>query len=410
VIGSDAVSLTGGTATFANKTVGSWAVSGSGFALDGADAGNYELGAVTASANASITPLGITGSFTAEDKVYDGNTAAGVLTRSVHGHVAGDDVSLVGGTATFGDKNVGTGKTVTLSGAGLAGVHAGNYTLLEVATTMASITARDLAVTATGVNKVYDGNTDATVTGRSLNGAIAGDDVSLSGGTAAFDTKHVGTDKEVTLTGATLDGDDAGNYTLTSVSTTTADITPLGITGSFTADDKVYDGTTAATVDTRSLRGELDLVAQPDLAGVRCPVQRHQLRQPQVIEHKKCPWLGTVGIDHRNADAGPILQGSEDDRVVRFQETLARFCGAKDFLKLRVGTQCRADPLRVIQQCAVFNRSQVQGLAADLPAQDRPLEFQQRTAQANQRQQQADAQRQPSMHTKPPPTHGSYQR
>ena len=53
---------------------------------------------------------------------------------------------------------------------------------------------------------------------------VGSDDVTLDGGTAAFDTKDVGADKTVTVTGATLAGTDAGNYTLGSVNTATADI------------------------------------------------------------------------------------------------------------------------------------------------------------------------------------------
>ena len=63
----------------------------------------------------------MTGGFTAADKVYDGNAGATVTSRSLSGAVSGDSVSLSGGTATFANKNVGNGKTVTLSGASLAG-------------------------------------------------------------------------------------------------------------------------------------------------------------------------------------------------------------------------------------------------------------------------------------------------
>ena len=63
----------------------------------------------------------ITGSFTADNKVYDGNNSATVLTRSLTGVTVGGHVSLTGGTATFSDKNVGNGKTVTLTGASLSG-------------------------------------------------------------------------------------------------------------------------------------------------------------------------------------------------------------------------------------------------------------------------------------------------
>ena len=40
----------------------------------------------------------------------------------------------------------------------------GNYTSNTTASTTADITAKALTVTATGINKVYDGTTTATVT------------------------------------------------------------------------------------------------------------------------------------------------------------------------------------------------------------------------------------------------------
>ena len=53
---------------------------------------------------------------------------------------------------------------MSVAGIGLLGADAGNYTFNMTASTNADITARALAVTATGVDKVYDGNTAATVT------------------------------------------------------------------------------------------------------------------------------------------------------------------------------------------------------------------------------------------------------
>src|SRR5207302_3106467 len=88
-------------------------------------------------------------------------------------------------------------------------------------------------------------------------GAIGGDIVSLTGGTATFADKYVGNGKVVTLTGASLAGTDAGNYVLDSVATTVANITAKHITGSFTADNKIYDTNNTATVATRSLIGEI---------------------------------------------------------------------------------------------------------------------------------------------------------
>ncbi len=147
---------------------------------------------------------------------------------------------------------------MTLTGATLTGAAAGNYSLTSVNTTTANITALGIVTgNFTVANKVYDGNTSATVLSRTLTGVLAGDvgNVSLIGGTATFANANAGTGKIVTLTGATLTGAASGNYSLTSVNTTTANITALGITGNFTAANKVYDGTTSATVQTRTLTG-----------------------------------------------------------------------------------------------------------------------------------------------------------
>ena len=59
--------------------------------------------------------------------------------------------------------------------------------------------------------------------------------------------------KTVTISGLALTGADAGNYTLVQP-TTTADITigTLTVTG-ITASNKVYDGTTVATLDTSGI-------------------------------------------------------------------------------------------------------------------------------------------------------------
>src|SRR5262249_25956828 len=155
----------------------------------------------------------ISGSITAQDKVYDRSTAATLTSRTLSGQVAGDNVSLQGGTATFDTKNVGTNQTVTATGLYLFGTDAGNYTLSNPTnTTQASISKRDLTVTATGVNKVYDATTDAQVI--LSTGALTGDDVTASDNTA-FADKNVGVDKPLHVTNISISGADAGNYHLT---------------------------------------------------------------------------------------------------------------------------------------------------------------------------------------------------
>ncbi|MFV5693792.1 YDG domain-containing protein, partial [Flavobacterium sp. LT1R49] len=127
----------------------------------------------------------------------------------------------------FSDKDVANGKTVTSSGMSLSGLQAGNYSLTSVGTTTANITKRDLTVTATGIDKVYDGNTTATVT-LSTN-KVSGDDVTASYSAASFDNPNgsiVDVNKPITVYGISISGTDAANYNLlNTTATTTANIT-----------------------------------------------------------------------------------------------------------------------------------------------------------------------------------------
>jgi trimeric autotransporter adhesin len=259
VVGSEDVTLAGGTALFDTKDVGvDKDVTGSGFALDGVAKENYTLGSV-AGTKANITPLAITGSFTAANKVYDGNRDATITGRSLSGKVAGDNVELVNGSAQFDTKDVGVNKTVTGTGFGLDGVDKGNYTLESVAGTSADITPKTIAGSFTAANKVYDGERDADITGRSVTGVVGQDQVSLTGGTAQFDTENVGVNKDVTGTGFELAGADKGNYALeSSTLVAKASITAKQLTGHFTAADKVYDGERDAEITGRSLTGVLE--------------------------------------------------------------------------------------------------------------------------------------------------------
>jgi hypothetical protein len=120
-----------------------------------------------------------------------------------------------------------------------------------------TITPATLTPTLTGtVAKTYDGTTTATPTSANfgLSGVIGTDVVSLNGPTTGtYDTKDVGTAKMVTVSGLSLTGADAANYVLSSTTASgpvgAISPRPLTVTG-ITAQDKVYDGTTSATIDT----------------------------------------------------------------------------------------------------------------------------------------------------------------
>jgi gliding motility-associated-like protein len=261
LVGSDNVILNT-TPVFTSAGVGTGKlVTLTGLSITGPDAPNYTLsltGLPTTTADITPKVLTIGGSFTVNNKVYDGTTAATIAINNLTllTKVGSDDVAL-NAVAVFDDKAIGTGKTVTLTGSSLTGTDAGNYvlSLTGAPVTTADITPLSLTIggTFTVNDKVYDATADATISSNFLTLlTIAGtDDVSLNA-VAAFSDKVVGTGKTVRLTGSTLTGNDAANYTLSLVGApeTTADITvrELTIGGSFTANNKVYDGTTSATI------------------------------------------------------------------------------------------------------------------------------------------------------------------
>ncbi|MBS0265659.1 MAG: DUF4114 domain-containing protein [Planctomycetes bacterium] len=224
IVNNDDVSLTGGSATFASKTVGiGKTVTVTGLSLTGTAAANYTV-ADTATTSASINALTLAPVIVVANKTYDGTTTAVVSLQTLDGVISDDDVSLTGAVATFSTPNAGTGKTVNVTGLTLTGTDAGNYSVSPTTTTTANINALELTPVITVADKTYDGTTSATITGKSLPGTIADDDVTLAGGVAAFVTPGAGAGKTVNITGLTLAGADAGNYTLTSPVTSTASI------------------------------------------------------------------------------------------------------------------------------------------------------------------------------------------
>lgn len=186
----------------------------------------------TGTVNIAPKTVAVSG-ITAENKVYDGDTDATIITdgATISDIVSGDNVTIdvTGATGTFDNKNVGTGKTVTIIDITLGGNDAGNYTLATVTAT-GNITAKELTADVSGVSvtKEYDGTTAAgTVSGAATaETGISGETVTVKVSAGEYADKNVGNDKSVTLT-LSLSGDNAGNYTLSNTTATaTASITP----------------------------------------------------------------------------------------------------------------------------------------------------------------------------------------
>jgi hypothetical protein len=124
------------TIVFADANVGTNKLaSATGITLDGTYGDNYVLSttSITQASGLDITqrPLSWNAAGTVNNKVYNGTTAATVLTDpTLSGVLAGDasSVSVRRGTVTFASANAANGITVNVSGFGIEGAAAGNYT------------------------------------------------------------------------------------------------------------------------------------------------------------------------------------------------------------------------------------------------------------------------------------------
>lgn len=131
----------------------------------------------------------VTVTATADDKVYDGTRAA-TVTLSSDDIAADDDVTIGYASARFDSKDVGTGKTVTVTGISLSGADAGKYALTgQTATATADVTPAALTITADDQAKPFGTVFSFAGTEFEAAGLVAGDGVSLvvltSGGAAA---------------------------------------------------------------------------------------------------------------------------------------------------------------------------------------------------------------------------------
>ena len=216
-------------------------------ALGGADAGNYILGSISGDYTVSRQSVTVTAS--GVNKVYDATTSGSAILAG-SGLIGGDKVTFSDTSASFGDKNAGTGKTVSVAGISASGADAGNYLVSNAtASTTADITPLAITVAAIAANKIYDGSTTAAVT---LSGGLAGDAISFSDTSANFADKNAGAGKTVTVAGISASGADAGNYAVSSTSTTSASITPATLTYTATPASSIAGQTPSGLTGTLS--------------------------------------------------------------------------------------------------------------------------------------------------------------
>ena len=136
---NDVVTLSGSGA-FSSKNAGTGLnYTFSNMVLSGTDAANYHLsgGGSFSGTDGEIIAKTLNVTYTGANKVYDGTTSASVTVSD--DRINGDTLTIAKTTA-FADKNVGTAKTINITGVSLSGADASNYTVSATSSATADIT------------------------------------------------------------------------------------------------------------------------------------------------------------------------------------------------------------------------------------------------------------------------------
>jgi hypothetical protein len=200
-----------------------------------------------------------------EDKVYDGNTSATVtnngspisldnLRTADLGNVT---ISFSGATATFDDANVGSFKTVTVTGYSISGPASAYYTLIPLPAQSGNITAKPLSISAILANKTYGTalTSGSGFTGFNAVGAVGAENpgtVTVTYGSGSAANANVGTYNNAVVLSALTGGSGGflpGNYTITYNSANIV-VNPKALTLSGAgANNKIYNGNSVAVLN-----------------------------------------------------------------------------------------------------------------------------------------------------------------
>ncbi|NCX49745.1 MAG: hypothetical protein EBW81_09705, partial [Gammaproteobacteria bacterium] len=191
LIGDETLTETN-SSTFDTKNVGTdKTVTVDSITLGNGDNGglatNYSITAgETTTADINAKAVTVNSELTSATKVYDGNATAEVTNASLVGLVDGEDVTAIG-SGSYDNKNVGTGKTITISYTLQDGSNglASNYTISPQTTANGVITQATLSVVAVDSAKFATANDPTyTYTYSGFKGSDSADDLDVVGSVA----------------------------------------------------------------------------------------------------------------------------------------------------------------------------------------------------------------------------------
>ncbi|MGC8541899.1 MAG: beta strand repeat-containing protein, partial [Phycisphaerae bacterium] len=278
-VGSDTLaSTTTGTLSFTttatiSSPVGVYPIIGSGLTLDSGNANDYVL--VQAPGNAAaftVTPAPLNISIIGVTKIYDGTTYATLTPGdfSITGFKNGDSATASASGYFYNSPNVLQANTVsttlTTADFNFTSGTASNYTLPINILLAGPGTITPAPVTLSGT-RVYDAATDAQPGIFGINGlintAVAGENLTVTGGAGTISSENVGTEALVSTGNLTLangtgiNGGLASNYSLSggsvNVTPATLTVTATAVNGTYGAAIPTLSGTVSGLVGSDTL-------------------------------------------------------------------------------------------------------------------------------------------------------------
>ena len=196
------------------------------------------------------------------------------------------------------------------------------------------------------VAKVYDGNTGASLASASVgvSGAIDGDSVAFSVGSASFDNRNVGSGKvvsvPVTLTGASNGAMPVYGYAVAGGGAAAAigSISPATLVIAAGADSKVYDGSTASAVTPGVAPGwsaatpsaawpRASTAATPAAAAARHRLHRQRRQRRRQLQRRDDTAAGSITPAPLDLGGGDRHQGLRRQHRLRATPTAAGLVG-----------------------------------------------------------------------------------
>jgi len=244
--------LTNLSESYDNKNVGTSKTLSVNSTYSLTNPGDYTV--VTNTAPGVITPqaLTVTANPSGNTKVYDGTTYAAAQPSITSGTLVSPDTANF--TEVYTTRNVGTGLTLTPTGAVNDGNGGNNYVVTFVTVSNGVITQAALTVTAVTNIKSFDGTTSAA-TPPAVVGLQKGDTANFI---ETYASPNVGVNILLTPTGTVNDGNGGNNYSkITFVPENLGVISTRGITVTAVTNSKIYDGTTSAATQPTITSGSL---------------------------------------------------------------------------------------------------------------------------------------------------------